>query len=147
MNGGLRLHGQSGVLGINFILKRFRCSQGQLWTMQLDYWRTTKDSQHPTTPLNSYKGYTTLASYWPVFLSLKCSGWDCFLFVPLPGVWSHVIGLGFVLCCHKSQSFWGCLVRISKQQFLVFKQYFTYFYTLFHPHIFSQKFLNNNFNF
>ena len=41
----------------------------------------------------------------------------------------------------------GCLVSIFKQQFSVFKQHFTYFNTLFHPHVFSQKFLNNNFQF
>ena len=48
-------------------------------------------------------------------------------------------------------SFWSklrvCLVSVFKQQFSVFKQYFTYFHTLFHPHIFPQKFLNNNFQF
>ena len=38
-----------------------------------------------------------------------------------------------------------CLVSVFKQQFSVFKQHFTYFYTLFHLHIFPQKFLNNNF--
>ena len=41
----------------------------------------------------------------------------------------------------------GCLVYIFKQQFSVFKQYFTYFKALFHPHVFSQIFLNNNFQF
>ena len=41
----------------------------------------------------------------------------------------------------------GCLVSVSKQQFSVFKQHFTYFYTFFHPHVFPQKFLNNNFQF
>ena len=41
----------------------------------------------------------------------------------------------------------GCLVSVFKQQFSVFKQHFTYFHTLFHPHIFPQKFLNNNFQF
>ena len=41
----------------------------------------------------------------------------------------------------------GCLASVSKQQFIVFKQHFTYFHTLFHPHVFSQKFLNNNFQF
>ena len=43
--------------------------------------------------------------------------------------------------------FRGCLASVFKQQFLVFKQYFTYFHTLFHLHVFSQKFLNNNFQF
>ena len=38
-----------------------------------------------------------------------------------------------------------CLVSVFKQQFSVFKQHFMYFYTLFHLHIFPQKFLNNNF--
>ena len=41
----------------------------------------------------------------------------------------------------------GCLVSVFKQQFSVFKQHFTYFNTLFHPHVFPQKFLNNNFQF
>ena len=41
----------------------------------------------------------------------------------------------------------GCLVSVFKQQFSVFKQHFTYFHTLFHPHVFLQKFLNNNFQF
>ena len=45
-------------------------------------------------------------------------------------------------------SFWsfrGCLVCVFKQLFLVFKQHFTYFNTLFHPHVFLQIFLNKNF--
>ena len=33
--------------------------------------------------------------------------------------------------------FRGCLVCVFKQQFLVFKQHFTHFNTLFHPHVFS----------
>ena len=43
--------------------------------------------------------------------------------------------------------FWGCLVCVFKQPFSVFKQHFTYFYILFHPHEFSQMFLNNIFQF
>ena len=39
------------------------------------------------------------------------------------------------------------MVSVSKQQFSVFKQHFTYLHTLFHPHVFPQKFLNNNFQF
>ena len=35
---------------------------------------------------------------------------------------------------------WGCLISVSKQQFSVFKQHFTYFHTLFHSHVFPQKF-------
>ena len=38
-------------------------------------------------------------------------------------------------------------MSVFKQQFSVFKQHFTYFNTLFHPHVFPQKFLNNNFQF
>ena len=38
-------------------------------------------------------------------------------------------------------------MSVSKQQLLVFKQHFSYFHTLFHPHVFLQKFLNNNFQF
>ena len=41
----------------------------------------------------------------------------------------------------------GCLVYVFKQQFLVFKQHFTHSNALFHPHIFPQIFLNNNFQF
>ena len=41
----------------------------------------------------------------------------------------------------------GCLVCDFKQSFSVFKQYFTHFNTLFHPHVFLQMFLNNNFQF
>ena len=40
-----------------------------------------------------------------------------------------------------------CLVCNFKQLFLVFKQYFTYFNTFFHPHVFLQMFSNNNFQF
>ena len=40
-----------------------------------------------------------------------------------------------------------CLICIFKQQFLFFKQHFTYFHTLFHLHVFSQMFANNNFQF
>ena len=39
------------------------------------------------------------------------------------------------------------LVCVFKQLFLVFKQHFTYFNALFHPHVFPQIFLNNNFQF
>ena len=38
-------------------------------------------------------------------------------------------------------------MSVFKQQFSVFKQHFTFFNTLFHPHVFLQKFLNNNFQF
>ena len=41
----------------------------------------------------------------------------------------------------------GCLVCVFKQQFSVFKQYFTYFYILFHSHVLPQIFSNNNFQF
>ena len=47
----------------------------------------------------------------------------------------------------KNLSFRGCLVCVFKQPFSVFKQHFTYFNTLFHPHVFPQIFLNNNFQF
>ena len=40
-----------------------------------------------------------------------------------------------------------CLVCVFKQPFLIFKQYFTHFNTLFYPHVFSQIFSNNNFQF
>ena len=39
------------------------------------------------------------------------------------------------------------LVYVFKQQFLVFKQHFTHSNALFHPHVFPQIFLNNNFQF
>ena len=41
----------------------------------------------------------------------------------------------------------GCLVCVFKQPFSVFKQHFTHFNTFFHPHVFSQMFLNNKFQF
>ena len=47
-------------------------------------------------------------------------------------------------------TFWDireCLVFVFKQKFSVFKQYYTYFHIFFHPHIFLQIFLNNNFQF
>ena len=47
----------------------------------------------------------------------------------------------------KTQLVKGCLVSVSKQQFSIFKQYFKYFHTFFHSHVFPQKFLNNNFQF
>ena len=37
--------------------------------------------------------------------------------------------------------FRGCLVVYFEQQFLIFKQYYMYFHTFFHPHVFPQ---NNN---
>ena len=40
-----------------------------------------------------------------------------------------------------------CLVCVFKQPFLVFKQHFMHFNTLFYPHIFPQIFSNNNFQF
>ena len=40
-----------------------------------------------------------------------------------------------------------CLVCVFKQLFSVFKQYFTHFHVLFHPHVFLQIFSNNNFQF
>ena len=39
----------------------------------------------------------------------------------------------------------GCLVSDFKPPFSVFKQHFTHFNALFHPHVFPQIFLNNNF--
>ena len=38
-------------------------------------------------------------------------------------------------------------MSVSNQQFSVFKQHFTYFHILFHPHVFPLKILNNNFQF
>ena len=44
--------------------------------------------------------------------------------------------------------FRGCLVCDFKQQpFSIFKQHFTHFNVLFHPHVFLQIFSNNNFQF
>ena len=61
------------------------------------------------------------------------------------------ISVFLILNCSNSsiflQSLRGCLVSVFKQQFSVFKQHFTYFNTLFHSHVFPQKFLNNNFQF
>ena len=47
----------------------------------------------------------------------------------------------------KGWSLWWWLVCVFEQQFSVFKQYYMYFHTLFHPHAFSQMFSNNNFQF
>ena len=52
-----------------------------------------------------------------------------------------------ISCLNVYKKVRGCLVSVFKQQFSVFKQHFTYFNTLFHPHVFSQKFSNNNFQF
>ena len=41
----------------------------------------------------------------------------------------------------------GCLVSDFKPPFSVFKQHLTHFNALFHPHIFSKIFLNDNFQF
>ena len=41
----------------------------------------------------------------------------------------------------------GCLVCVFKQPFSIFKQHFTYYNALFHPHVFLQIFSNNNFLF
>ena len=46
-----------------------------------------------------------------------------------------------------NKEFRGCLVCVFKQLFSVFKQHFTHFNVLFHPHVFSQMFSNNNFQF
>ena len=40
-----------------------------------------------------------------------------------------------------------CLVHPLKHMFLVFKQYYTYVHTLFHPHIFLYMFSNTCFQF
>ena len=48
---------------------------------------------------------------------------------------------------HTLKKLRGCLVYDFKQPFLVFKQHFTHFNTLFHPHVFPQMFSNNNFQF
>ena len=55
------------------------------------------------------------------------------------------VPIGTKLQFLKIRSLRGCLVCIFKQQFSVFKQHFTHFNTLFHPHVFLQMFLNNNF--
>ena len=47
----------------------------------------------------------------------------------------------------EKQKLRGCLVCVFKQPFSVFKQHFTHFNILFHPHVFPQMFLNNNFQF
>ena len=38
---------------------------------------------------------------------------------------------------------WGCFVYHFNQQFSVFKQYYKYFHTSFHPHVFLHMFSNN----
>ena len=39
----------------------------------------------------------------------------------------------------RDKKFRGRLVHMFKHMFSVFKQQYTYFYTLFHPHIFPKK--------
>ena len=39
------------------------------------------------------------------------------------------------------------LIHPFKHMFSVFKQYYTYFYTIFHQHVFPYMFSNNNFQF
>ena len=46
-----------------------------------------------------------------------------------------------------TKMFRGCLSCVFKQPFSVFKQHFMHSYILFHPHVFSQIFSNNNFQF
>ena len=68
-----------------------------------------------------------------------------------------IVDIFFLLLFARTHNFWliirsqeklrGCLVYDFKQPFLVFKQHFTHFNTLFHPHVFPQIFSNNNFQF
>ena len=59
---------------------------------------------------------------------------------------SKAVAIFFGLKCNMA-ILRGCLVSDFKPLFSVFKQYFMYFKALFHPHVFSQIFLNNNFQF
>ena len=72
-------------------------------------------------------------------------------YISIEGIRRHYNSPNYLLeenmCLHTYRSFRGYLVCVFKQLFFVFKQYFTYFNTLFHPHVFSQMFLNNNFQF
>ena len=55
---------------------------------------------------------------------------------------------GGVICdAFASAVLGGGLVCVFKQPFSVFKQHFTCFHTLFHPHVFPQIFTNDNFQF
>ena len=47
------------------------------------------------------------------------------------------------MCPNNKVTIKGCLVDIYKYIFLIFKQYYTHFYTLFHPYLFSHMFSNN----
>ena len=69
------------------------------------------------------------------------------------GLTNHVWKIPWILCktvfvaLKRGRLFRGCLICVFKQPFLVFKQHFTHFHTLFHPHVFPQMFSNNNFQF
>ena len=56
--------------------------------------------------------------------------------------WTQILASYSPVCIFR-----GCLVYVFKQQLSVFKQHFTHFNALFHPHVFPQIFLNNNFQF
>ena len=55
--------------------------------------------------------------------------------------------IGWMIEVKKKKKNISRLVYVFKQQFSVFKQHFTYFKALFHPYVFPQMFLNNNFQF
>ena len=46
-------------------------------------------------------------------------------------------------CGNEKWIFRGCLVHPLKYTFSVFKQHYTHFHTLFHPHVLPHMFLNN----
>ena len=50
--------------------------------------------------------------------------------------WSFVSVQDWPIC---HEQFRGCLVHALKQQFSVFKQYYTYFHILFHLYVFSKN--------
>ena len=62
-------------------------------------------------------------------------------------IWKNYFLPKYVCKSSLCRSLRGCLVNDFKQSFLIFKQHFTHFNALFYPHVFSQMFLNNNFQF
>ena len=76
----------------------------------------------------------------------QCSEVGNYLLTVISSISSSIKLLGVSIICEMGK-IRGCLVYVFKQQFSVFKQYFTYFNVFFHLHVFSQMFLNNNFQF
>ena len=82
-----------------------------------------------------------LSLSWCVFVSF------IFFFLFKSTTLSFFLSVSVFLFVSFFSDFKECLVCNFKRQFSVFKKYFTYFNVFFHPYVFSQMFLNNNFQF